>query len=254
MDLPAPFDFGASMNSPINTQGRIVIRTLPKNPMDRCTIVSVYPREIVYDNPTVFPRRHVIPAGSADDFSILVIESGSFFIASQIEKQPPTEVQVNSAQLVESIIKDSVPTMSLASVSSSPGVFWCYGQYDKKSIYHYIEPVTLKKFEQLLNEARARQLNYWKDIVDDADYLWSASSGNPHAISDDARLAAKVLGLEKSKPWMANTIATELAPCPACGEMVNHMYAICKYCHNIINIEKAKNLNINQPVSGFSLK
>lgn len=228
----------------VGSVGKKVIHQLPKNPRDKTTIVSVYPREIVDIKPTLFPGRFVIPAAPDNDFSLLVLESSSYYQASRIEKQPPNEFQVLSNVLAESIIKDSIPTMNLVSANARPGVFHIPGAYDKISILKYVDDYTGKTFEQLLTNARTQQRAYFTLVIDEADYFWAKTNGDPRSIPADAKLAVRIFGLEKSKPWMSNHIAADNSPCPACGEMINKIYPVCKFCHNVIDKEKAKELDL----------
>jgi hypothetical protein len=227
----------------VGSIGKRTINLLPRNPMDKVTIVSIYPREIVDVKPTLFPARFVIPAAKDNDFSLLIIEGASYFIPSPVEKQPPTEVQVNAMALAESILYDSIPSMNLVSATHRPGVFAIPGEFNKTNILKYVH-ADGRSFQQLLNAAREWQMSYWTDIMNEADYFWSASNGNPKAIPADAKLAAKILGIEKTKPWMSNVVASELVNCKACGEMINPAFPVCKHCHHIIDEKRAKELGI----------
>lgn len=243
MDTITSSGYRSGIGEQIGSSGKQVITLLPKNPMDKTTIVSVYPREIVDIKPTLFPGRFTIPPAGQNDFSLLIISGASYFIPSQIEKQPPTEVQVNSMMLAESILHDSIPTMNLVTSAARPGVFCIPGEYTKHTILAY-KHADGRSFQELLETAKNWQQNYWVSVIEEADYFWSKSSGNPKTIPDDARLAAKILGVEKVKPWMNNVVASELTNCKACGEMINPAFPVCKFCHSIIDPEKAKLLNL----------
>ncbi len=228
---------------PVGSIGKRTIQLLPRNPMDKTTIVSVYPRQVIDTKPTLFPSRYVIPAAPENDFSIFLVSGASYFLESRIENQPPTEVQVNSMMLAESILHDSIPTMNLVRADARPGVFAIPGEWNRKTIISYIH-ADGKPFSELLTIARQWQKNYWIAVINEADEFWAKGNGNPKVISDDARLASKVLGLEKSKPWMNTVIASELVNCKACGEMINPGFPVCKYCKNIIDMEKYKAMGI----------
>lgn len=244
MDTITSSGYKADNGEIIGSLGRRVVTLLPKNPMDKTTIVSVYPREVVDVKPTLFPGRFVIPASTTDSFSLLVIEGASYFIPSPIEKQPPTEVQVNSMMLAESILHDSIPTMNLVTQGARPGIFCIPGEHNKLSIHKY-KHADGREFKELLETAKGWQANYWTAVIDEADYFWSKSNGNPKVIPEDAKLAVKILGLEKVKPWMNNVVASELINCKACGEMINPNFPVCKHCHAIIDAKKAKDLDIH---------
>ena len=90
--------------------------------------------------------------------------------------------------------------------------------------------------------AKMKQKNWFTELVKIADVDWARTNGNPRAISDDSRLAAQKLGLQKA--WMQDFRAVELNNCPACGAMININYPVCSNCKNIINTEKAKSLGL----------
>lgn len=227
----------------IGSIGKRVINLLPRNPLDKTTIVSVYPREIVDTKPTLFPSRFVIPPARDGGFVLKIIEGASYFIPSQIENQAPTEVQVNSMMLAESILHDSIPSMNLVTNVCRPGVFALPGIWNNTTVLTYVHPDG-RNFNELLIQAREWQQNYWSAVMNEADYFWASTNGNPKSIPEDAKLAARILGIEKTKPWMNNVIASELVNCKACGEMINPTFPVCKFCHAITDEKRAKELNI----------
>lgn len=242
MDTITSSGYRSDAGQVVGSIGKRVLNLLPKNPMDKTTIVSVYPREIVDVKPTLFPSRFVVPAAGFNDFSLLIIEGASYFIPSMIEKQPPTEVQVNSMMLAESILHDSIPSMNLVTSESQPGVFCIPGEWTRKTIKDYAH-ADGRTFVQLVELARTWQQNYWKSVIDEADYFWSQGA-NPKVIPDDAKLAAKILELDKVKPWMNNVVASELVPCIACGAMKNPIYPICQVCRTVNNPDQVKALGL----------
>lgn len=244
MDTITSSGYLADKEVPIGSLNKRVINLLPKNPMDKTTIVSVYPREVIDIKATLFPSRFIIPAAKNDDFSLLIIEGASYFIPSMIGSQAPTEVQVNSMMLAESILHDSIPSMNLVTSNARPGVFCIPGEYDRTSILKY-KHADGRSFKELLELARTWQQNYWTSVIDEADYFWSKSNGNPKVIPEDAKLAVNILGLEKAKPWMNNVVASQLINCKACGEMINPIYPVCRHCKAIIDPEKAKKLDLH---------
>lgn len=224
--------------------GRRVLRPLPRNPADKCTIVSVFPKEIIETKPTIFPGVFTIPAAEFDSFTLLVVNGSSYYRPSTIEKMPPTEIQVNSAQLAEAIVNDYLSATWLSSKGvRSPGIFWIPGEWNNVTIHTYVHSDG-RKFSQLLEQARALQKLWFAEVMNFADEAWARTNGNPKAIMEDAKIAARLLGVETTKPWMQNTVATQLEHCPSCGEMINMAFPVCKHCHAIVNADKAKEMNL----------
>lgn len=214
-----------------------VIR-MPVNPMDKCTIVSVYPFEINEVKHTIFPGRFIIPGAKENDFEILVVGPSSWFKEME-EGQPSIEIPNSSIQIAESVIKDYMNGLVGCNMAdSTPGLFFVPGAFTKEQI--------AKNCIAELAIARGKQKNYWNSLVKMADVDWSRTNGNPLSISDLARLAANLLGLDK--PWLRDFSNVQLEKCPACGQLVDIQFPICQHCHTIINEDAYKKAGLKKAV------
>lgn len=232
------------VNNPAPVMGKRVIFPLPKNPADRATIVSVFPKEIDEVKPTIFPRRFVIPAAEKDGFSLLVLDGASYFRPSTIDRMPASEFQINAAALAQSIVDDYLNSTWLSSRGvRCPGIFWVPGEFNSKTILKYTHPDG-RDFNRLLADYRGIQKNWFSEVMNAADAFWATTNGNPRSIPEDARIAASVLGVENTKPWMQNVVASQLENCVSCGEMINKLYPVCRYCHAVIDQKKATELGL----------
>src|SRR6266576_4523463 len=83
---------------------RKLIRAM-KNPMDKCTIVSIFPKVIDEVKYTIEPGRFHIEPGTFEKPSILVVGSSSWWREIDVE-QPMLEIPNSSIQIAESVIKD----------------------------------------------------------------------------------------------------------------------------------------------------
>lgn len=217
-----------------------ILTRMPINPMDRCTIVSVFPKEIEETKATLSPSRFYIPACTNGKFEILVVGPSSWWRELD-ESQPFLEIQVNSIQMASSIINDYCQGLIGCNMGDKkPGLFFVPGAFDKVSILKYNDGKN--SFEQLLEQARERQKNWFMELVKISDAMWARTNGNPLAIYNDARLAASYLNLEK--PWMQDFKVIDMKNCPSCGSLVNPIYPICANCKAIINSAKAKELDL----------
>jgi hypothetical protein len=224
--------------------GKRVLYQMPKNPADKATIVSILPKKIIEYKPTIFPGTFVLESAEGSDFVLLVINGSSYYKPSGIDKAPPTEIQINAAALADSIVNDFIGATWLASKGTrGPGIFWIPGEYDRLTIRNY-KHVDGRTFDELMDDARAKQRAWFLEIMDHADSFWAASNGNPRSIPEDARIAAKFMGVESSKPWMVNVVASRLENCPACGEMINLEFPVCKHCHAVVNKKRAEELGL----------
>ena len=215
----------------------LLSRTEP-NPLDKCTVVSVYHKGFNANKITISPGIFYIPPAISDDKpSLTVIGPSSWWKTQQDEEQEPLEIFCPSSQIAKSIVYDFINATFCASGPTSnrrPGVFFCIGEFNDKSINAYVEKGTNKTYATLLAEAKAAQINFYKELIKQADISWSRTNGNPLSVSDDARLAAEKLGLKAQKAWMGDFRVLELTACKACGYQVNPAYPICPNCRNPI--------------------
>lgn len=217
----------------------------PVNPYDRSTIVSVYPREVIENKPTVFPGRFVIAAGTIELPSLTVIEPTSWFREME-EGMQAIEVQVNAHSLAESIVQDyCVGFPKCVMGQAQPGLFCIPGKYTAETIQEFVaEDGTF--YVKLLSTAIARQRSWFQELVRMADIDWSRTQGNPLSISELSKMAAKELGLT-NKPWLQDFLAVSLYPCAACGVMGNPAFPKCASCGFIVNRERAIELGMIPP-------
>jgi zinc-ribbon domain len=85
-----------------------------------------------------------------------------------------------------------------------------------------------------LAAAHARRLEWYQQLVAEADAMW-ARGHSYREISDMHRRAALSLGIDRE--WAF--VPQKLIECPACGEKVKPQVAICKHCGAVLDAEKA---------------
>ena len=214
---------------------RRVVRA-PVNPLDKSTVVSIYPVDLDERKPTISPGDFKLKAGSFEKPSTLVVGSSSWWREID-ENQPLLEIPVSSVQVADSIVKDYCNGLFMCDMDGSmPGIFFVPGEWD------LIRLVTEKK--ALLETARRKQNNFWDQLITIADSLWSRTNGNPLAISDLMRLGARERG-KVDKPWMSNFIpSVSLENCPACGSLINKQFPVCSVCKTIINMDMFNKLGL----------
>jgi hypothetical protein len=214
----------------------------PINPLDKSTIISILPIPLHEIKPTAFPSVFDIPRAPDGGFSLLTIGSSSWWKEME-DGQPFLEIPNSSIQMAESIIMDYCNGMFCCDMHDSmPGLFFIPGAWDKNNIISFVDPVTNQSFAAKLERAKQQQKNFYLEQVKQADILWARTNGNPLAISDWSRIAAEKLGLNRT--WLADFKSVELSNCKACGELININYPVCRYCHAVIDIDKATQLGI----------
>ena len=200
-----------------------IIRSV-KNPMDKSTIISIFPKEIHEHKYTIRPGKFDIPAGTYDNPSLLTI-GGSSWWSFRSHDQPLLEVPVSSVEVANSIITCYCNGLLGCNMESAmPGLFFVLGETNLKEIK--------EKHKEKLAEVKAKQDEWFKILVKIADSLWARSNGNPLVISDEARLAARSLNFN-DKPWLKDFTMAEMIKCKACGSLKNPEYPVCPACKAI---------------------
>ncbi len=204
-----------------------------KDPRDKSTIFSIFPKAISEYKVTLFPPKYDIPAGTLAKPSSLVIGSASWF-KDIPESNQLVEVVHNSMEVAESVIRDYNIGYLGWSPHSQPGLFFVPEEITVAD--------ALKKFPEMFKEADEKQRAWYLKLVDLADQIWSKTP-NPAAIGSDMRLAANELGLE-NKDWLKNYTAAAMSKCPACGALRDTNFPICGSCKIVADPEKFAKLNL----------
>lgn len=196
----------------------------PINPMDKSTIVSIYPKEIDERKVTIEPGRFIIPPGSITNPSVLVVGPSSWFREID-DEQPIIEIPVSSILVAESVVRDYANGLLGCDMGGKmPGLFYIPGAFTADKVK--------REFSESLKIAETKQKNFYLELVHIADANWAQSNGNPRSINEDMRLAAKELGLE-SKDWLKNFQMVAMERCFACGSLRNPEYPVCATCKAI---------------------
>ncbi len=205
------------------------------NPLDKATIVSIYPRRILEYKYTIQPGVFDIAAGSEENPSLTVIGPSSWW-RDIGEEMPLIEIPNGAMQVAESVINDWANGMLMCDMNTSmPGIFFVPGDLDIKKIR--------TDYAGALKAAITKQRNWFQNLVKLADHGWAQTNGSPRAISDLMRMAADTLNL-KDRDWMKNYVEAEKVKCAACGNLRNPAYPVCASCNRIVDIELAKKLGI----------
>lgn len=217
------FDGLKQVGELVNLSRRRLIRSI-KNPMDKCTIVSIFPKEIIEYKHTIEPGRFVIPPGSYENPALLVVGPSSWWKEIDMD-QPMLEIPVSSIQIANSVINDYCNGLLGCDMADAmPGFFFAMGEQKIEDIK--------KKYSLELDKAKIRQDAWYKILVRLADSLWSRANGNPLAIADEMRLAARSLNFN-DKPWLKDFVTAELVKCKACGSLKNPEFPVCPVCRAI---------------------
>lgn len=229
----------AIMGSPWSATDRRRAIRAPVNPLDKATVVSIFPRLVDETKVTIQPGRFIIQPGTYNEPSVLVVGPSSWWRDLDLE-QPLLEIPVSSIQIADSIVKDYCNGLLSCDMSTRmPGLFYLQGAKTVEMIK--------KEHKADLDAAKRRQDEWYKELINQADVDWARTNGNPLAVSDLSRLGCQELQY-KEKPWMANIAAMQMINCKACGNLVRPGYPICSNCKTIVDQELYNKMNLKQAV------
>jgi rubrerythrin len=120
-------------------------------------------------------------------------------------------------------------------VDAMPGLFYVPGSFTLNDVR--------KSYKSELDAALAKQRNWYSTLIRLADALWARSSGNPLAVSDTMRLAAKEMNAQRD--WMKDFKMVDIVRCRACGSLRNPAFPVCPTCKAIDDPVKAKELGLS---------
>ncbi len=188
---------------PLRDINRQTLRA-PVNPLDVATIVSIYPKKIVENKVTIQPGYFEIPAGSPTTPGILTVYPSSWWKEIDLD-QPLLEIPVSAVRIAESVIRDYCNGILGCNMGDRMlGLFYVPGVKTALEIK--------KDYQAQIVDAYTKQKAWYGECVRIADILWARSNGNPLSISDDAKMAAEELKLDK--PWLKDVISIAMTPCP----------------------------------------
>jgi hypothetical protein len=194
---------------------------------DISTVVSLLPVRIDENKPGLIPGQYQMPAvdDPMKDIHLLLVMRASFPVYLD-ESRPALVVPSPSDTVAESICRDFKVASSFYQAGvAEPGLFWVREAADEKLIR--------TKYAQELEEARAKQIMWFKRCVEGADDDW----GKYHMrkmISTLQRLACKCLKLEREW-YIEGEVAQNLAlvKCIFCRAEIDPEAVTCRFCTGI---------------------
>jgi len=208
----------------------------PVNPLDKCTIISIFPFAVKEVQYTTSPSVYNIPVGSLANPAVLVVGPASWW--REVDPQQPLIEIVNSSiQVADAVVKNYCSGLLECEMGNQqPGLFYVEG---------VCGPAKMKEPEMQarLKHADILQRNWYTALIRHADMLWARTNGNPISISNDMRRAAEELGI-LDKPWMQDFSSIQMVKCIACGSLRNPEFPVCPTCKAVSDPEKAKKLGI----------
>lgn len=222
----------------------------PVNPLDKCTIVSIFPKKIKERHATIYPGLFEINSGTFDDPAFLIVGPSSWWknVDQDDTAQPLLEIPTSSPQIAQAVIRHYCNGLIAATKEAMPGLFFLLGDHsvrtkEGKILVPDTKEKLKKDFSKELLEAKSKQDKWWHQLVDLADALWVESNGHTLSVDGFMRMAAEHLGI-RGKDWMVNTENKNSIRCVACGALRNPAFPVCGSCHAVVDKEKAAALGL----------
>ena len=191
------------------------------NPMDKATVVSIFPIMLDETKHTLQPGRWIIPPGSFEKPVCVSVGPSSWWREIDPE-QPLLEIPVASILIADSIVRDyCVGLLGCNMGDLMPGLFYVPGELTSVEM--------LTKHKNLLEIANKKQKAWFAELVKIADIAWARTNGNPLSINEMMKQAAMALGIE-DREWLKAYHATTMVRCKGCGNLKNPLFPICPTC------------------------
>lgn len=220
-------------------------------------ILSIYPVELVSHTPHagMFKYLHppairdkiitlecnplrttVYPAQEGEPFRYAVEDTEQDYGFTQILVHDSYQLTRDWAQDNETYVKRDIPAASIVKALVQE---WASGRMTDSAAggpgIRVYEPSI--SFEEQLEDMRANQTVYFRELVFQGDKLYDAKQWDQ--ITNLHRIAAGWLR-EESRPWYNPIKGQRMKACPACGENMNLMAIVCKSCStNIFSFAKS---------------
>lgn len=206
------------------------------------TIVTLLPYMIIERKPGLIPGQFEIPKAAINDFEVLVIKDSFHYVYLDSDRGSIPAIDP-ALKVAQSIVYDYVSCQLLREEGAEPGLFCVPGKLSKNEVKMQYGP--------WLEEAKARQRNWYKKLVALADDDW-AMNRKRKGISDLSRHAATALLLDRE--WLKiveeeRPVQVAAVECPACFSAVRQEAMICAACKTILKPKEWNELQAKQVIA-----
>ncbi len=198
------------------------------------TIISLLPFNLCENKPGLNPNEFTINKAEGDKFGLTVIPNHVHYLVNPDPLADAKDVRnikvpVPAIELAQSIINDYTNALLGVVVPDAvPGLLAVKGDYiDRKEVS--------SKFMKELLALRIAQNNWFKNLVELADDVWSKTR-SPISISDLQRDGCRMLGLKRE--WLSPLPSEQIEKCPFCQNPINSGAVKCITCHEILDKKK----------------
>lgn len=199
---------------------------------DKSTIFSICPFVILEFKPGLYPGSFPIPMCTDDTKPERLVLGRSVHSVHIADRKQPLLVETASYVVAESLVRDFLDGQLWTTPDAHPGICWVAGSVETSDF--------IKSHKDLYDRMREVQHRWYIQICRKTTDEYNKNQ-NTRVVSDQARFAARVLGL--TPDWMSvERIGNTFTKCPACDEPNANTNAVCTNCRCILNEEKYKTL------------
>lgn len=195
---------------------------------DFSTVFSIVPFDILSFKPGIYPGSFNIPKclNQNEPQSLVVGISRHLMIIGG--KKDPIAIDTPSYMIARAIVKDFLDAQLFTTPEAAPGITFIQGSVSSEQFR--------TEHKGLHEQMKAMQKNWFFNLIRETDTDWKKTH-NLRVASDQAKFAARFLGLEKE--WTRDEIvALEWLECPSCLVKNNPKAVVCNNCRCILNQEE----------------
>lgn len=198
---------------------------------DQSTVFSIVPFTIHEFKPGLYPGSFKIEACLNDKVPQRLVVGASEHLMHQADAKP-IRIVTPSFVIAESLVRDFLDGQLWCDSIAHPGIAWLQGSV---AISDFIT-----KHEAMCKEMHDAQIKWFIRLCQQTDNEW-AKNKHSRVVSDQARFAAKTLGLKPD--WLDVEVAGLIDKrCPACDTRNAPGNAVCINCRCILDEAKYKTL------------
>lgn len=202
-------------------------------PNDISTIFSIAPFAINEFKPGLYPGHFKLEA-CLDDArpNSLEIKSSVHMMTIGGKKQP-IPVTTPSYEIAKGVVTDFLDGQLFTEEDAHPGICWLQGKV------HFADFV--EKHADMHQAMKETQRRWLVLVIKKTEDDWKKYH-NSRVITDQARFAARALGIPTPEWMSTEEIGMNFNKCPACSTMNDPANCVCTGCRCILDAEKFKTL------------
>jgi RNA polymerase subunit RPABC4/transcription elongation factor Spt4 len=204
----------------------------------QATIASIVPFRIDARKIGIHPGDFFIPESDGKNFVILVVKTSKYHVYMGCESaQKFLNIDATPYEVARAIVQDFARSVIGITGDGGPGIFWVPDALSVDQIH--------AKHPEEIDDARKRQILWFKELVRMADDDWVKSNHKHSAVSNLQRFAVKFLNYKREylEAVEAHPELLNIIPCPICTTMINKAAIKCSNCGSVVKAKEWADFN-----------